>query len=161
MIIKVSLVTICHYTKLLQYYWLFSLCVYYSLMTFILYLKSVSLNPLHLFTKSPTPLPLTFLLAATSFFSVAMSLLLFRFASSFALFLRFYKEVKSYSIWHSLYNFFHLAYYRLSIYCHKVRILFFFLYVTFHCIYVPHVLHPSTYQWILVSLPICKYLRWT
>ena len=45
----IKLVTIPHYTKLLQYYWLYFLCVHYIPWTYFSdSWKSVPLNPLHL-----------------------------------------------------------------------------------------------------------------
>ena len=76
MITTISLVTICQHTKLLQYYWLYSLsCMLYPLALFIFCnLKFASFNLLHIFHPSMHPLSP---FAATVFSSVSMSLFLF------------------------------------------------------------------------------------
>ena len=62
----ISLLTICHHTKLLQYYWLYSLCYTLHLWDLFYNWEFVLLNPLHLFCPHPHPhtlwwLPVTFL----------------------------------------------------------------------------------------------------
>ena len=90
--------TIDHYSELLQYYWLFSLCWHYIPMTFLFYnLRLVSLNSLHLFLPIPHhPCPET-----NSFLFVYMSRFTFCFVWSFVLVFRLHIQVK-YSICFSL-----------------------------------------------------------
>ena len=61
MITMISLATICHHTKLLQYHWLYSpSCTFQPCDSSTQrYWRFLPLNPLHLFhTFSPTPFPL-------------------------------------------------------------------------------------------------------
>ena len=99
---QVRLVPICHHTKLLQYYWLYSLCCT-SLR--IIYLccnwKFVPLNPLHLFLRSPHQRPPP--LAATSLFSKFLSLFLFlSLCFSCCLYVHLNTEKLYFPIWLSL-----------------------------------------------------------
>ena len=91
MITTTSPVTICQSTKLLQYYWL------YSLWLILFYdWKFVSLNPLHLFC------PTSLLLTNPSLPSVCVSLLLFRFGFFFVSETSHVSEIRQYlsfSIW--------------------------------------------------------------
>lgn len=75
MIFRVSLVTICHHTKWPQLYWLYSLCVYYIPMAYLLYTwKFVLRNPLHLYHL---PLPLLPPLVTISLLPSSLCLFLF------------------------------------------------------------------------------------
>ena len=76
MIATVSLVTICHHTKLLLYFWPYSLfCILYPCDLFYNWKFMYLLIPFTYFTLHPPPLPP----AATSLFSISMSLFLFLF----------------------------------------------------------------------------------
>ena len=53
-----SLITMCHHTKLLQYYWLYSLVMHYAPVTYLGYdWDSGPLNPLHQFHLPSHPSP--------------------------------------------------------------------------------------------------------
>ena len=83
MITTISLVTICHHTKLLQYIDFIPYPVYYLPVTYLFYnWKIVPLNPLHLFHLSPPFLPSgdhQLVLCISECFSYLFVLLLFRF----------------------------------------------------------------------------------
>ena len=55
LIITISLVTICHHTKLRHNYWLYSLCCTLHLCDLFYKWECVPLNLLHLFFQSPHP----------------------------------------------------------------------------------------------------------
>lgn len=87
------LVTTCHHTDLLQYYWPYSLCcTLCPHELFILNWKCILLNPLHIFHPFPPSLSL---LAATSSLFQLVCFVLF---CSFVLLFRFHIWVKSYDI---------------------------------------------------------------
>ena len=76
MVTLVNLVTTCHHTKLLQYYWLYSLwCTPYFHDLFVYNWKFILLIPFTYFTPSPTPYPVV----NSSLLSVPVSLFQFDF----------------------------------------------------------------------------------
>jgi len=91
MITMVSLVTTCHHTELLQYYWLYSLCFTYTF-TYITFCdlfyswKVMLLNVPYLFHSSSTSLPTD----DHWFVLISVSVSLFCFACSFVLLFRFH-----------------------------------------------------------------------
>ena len=94
-----SVVTTCHHTKLLQYYRLYSLCCTLHLITYYNW-KFVPIHLFHPLQSPPAPL------VTTSLFP--MSLCLFCFGGSFVLLFSFHRQVKSYTIYLSLSDLFHL-----------------------------------------------------
>ena len=154
MITSIRSVSICHHTKLLQYYWLYSLCVHYipRLMYFIA--GSLYLLILFIYFLCPTP-PSP--VATTHFFSVSMSLLLtektkfFHFVCSFVLFSRLHiSEI----IWYLFFSIsLSIIHYRSIHVAAYGKISFFFNgWVIFHCVYISHLLYPFIYASIDASI---------
>ena len=76
MVTLVNLVTICHHTKLLRYYWLYSLrCTPYFHDLFVYNWKFILLIPFTYFTPSPTP----YSVVSSTLLSVPVSVFQFDF----------------------------------------------------------------------------------
>ena len=105
MITTISLVTICHYTKLLQYYWLYSLCCTLHPLTYFITGSLYILISFTYFTHPPVPISSAttvyslYLWLRVYLFSVSMTFSFYVF--SFAFFLD--SQViwyLSFSVWH-------------------------------------------------------------
>ena len=84
-----------------------------------------------------------------------------RFISTFFFFFRFHIYVLAYGICFSLSDLLHSVWWTLgpSTSLQITQFCFFYGWVTFHCIYVPHLLYPFICQWPLRMLPCPGYCK--
>ena len=107
----ISLVTIYHHIKILHNYWNIAYTVHLIIITHLFYSENfVSLNLLQLFLLPPTSSSLV----TICLFTVSIMLFLFLMFGHLFCFFRFHTKVKVCSIFLSLSDLFHLAWYLLE-----------------------------------------------